>query len=253
MSNKQRYPLNEGSAGPIALVGSGEYTDAMNETDRALLAALSMEQPHVVVIPTASGLEPGMPAVWNARGVKHFNKLNAKVTPLRITEREHCYDDANIKALGEADLFYFSGGNPNYVVETWHDTPAWETLVSRWQAGAALAGCSAGAMMLGSFTIRVRDAMTGNTPRWVPAMGLAHGIAVLPHFDRMRSFVGHDAFRDIIKTAPAHISVVGVDEDTALVKRRNAWQVMGRQSVTLFDHEGTPQYFKRGDRVPLQA
>jgi cyanophycinase len=253
MSNTQTHPLNAGSAGPIALAGSGEYTDAMNEADRALLAALAAKQPHVVVIPTASGLEPGMPAVWNARGVAHFSKLNAKVTPLHITEREHCYDDANVKALREADFFYFSGGNPNYVVETWHDTPAWATLVSRWQNGAALAGCSAGAMMLGSFTIRVRDAMTGNTPMWVPAMGLVHGIAVLPHFDRMRGFVGNDAFRGIIKTAPAHVSVVGIDEDTALVRLRNAWQVMGRQTVTLFDREGNPQRFAGGARVPLQA
>jgi cyanophycinase len=225
----------------------------MNETDRALLDALPAKHPHVVVIPTASGLEPGMPEVWNARGVKHFTRLNARVTPLRVTEREHCYDEANLNALSGADFFYFSGGNPNYVVETWHDTPAWATLVARWQGGAALAGCSAGAMMLGSFTIRVRDAMTGNTPKWVPAMGLVHGLAVLPHFDRMRSFVGNDAFRSIIQTAPAHVNVVGIDEDTALVKLHGGWQVMGRQTVTLFDREGNAQRFKRGDTVPLQA
>lgn len=241
------------NTGPIALAGSGEYTDAMNETDRALLAALPAQQPRVVVIPTASGLEPGMPDVWNARGVAHFNKLKARVTPLRITEREHCYDEANLKALGEADFFYFSGGNPNYVVETWHDTPAWATLMSRWQNGAALAGCSAGAMMLGSFTIRVRDAMTGNTPKWVPAMGLVHGLAVLPHFDRMRHFVGNDVFRDIIRSAPAHITVVGVDEDTALVKLRDDWQVMDRQTVTVFDREGNAQRYAGGATVPLNA
>lgn len=239
--------------GPLALVGSGEYTDAMNETDRALLNVLPAKQPHVVVIPTASGLEPGMPAIWNARGVAHFNKLKAKVTPLHITEREHCYDAANVKALREADFFYFSGGNPNYVVETWHDTPAWETLVSRWETGAALAGCSAGAMMLGSFTIRVRDAMTGNTPQWVPAMGLVHGLAVLPHFDRMKHFVGNDVFRSIVQSAPAHVTVVGVDEDTALVKLGDAWRVMGRQTVTVFDREGNPQRFAGGATVPLQG
>jgi cyanophycinase len=225
----------------------------MNETDRALLHALPVRQPHVVLIPTASGLEPGMPAVWNARGVAHFTKLNARVTPLHITEREHCYDEAHLKALGEADFFYFSGGNPNYVVETWHDTPAWATLLARWKQGAALAGCSAGAMMLGSFTIRVRDAMTGNTPKWVPAMGLVHEVAVLPHFDRMRGFMGNDVFGGIIKTAPAHVTVVGIDEDTALVKLHDAWQVMGRQTVTLFDREGNPQRFAGGDTVSLHA
>ncbi len=194
-----------------------------------------------------------MPAVWNTRGVAHFTKLNASVTPLHITAREHCYDEANLKFLREADFFYFSGGNPNHVIETWRDTPAWETLVSRWRNGAALAGCSAGAMMLGAFTIRVRDAMTGNTPQWVPAMGLVQGIAVLPHFDRMSGFVGNDIFRSIVKSAPAHVTVIGVDEDTALVKLRDAWQVMGRQTVTVFDREGNMQRYAGGANVPLQA
>ena len=88
---------------------------------------------------------------------------------------------------------------------------------------------------------------------WVPAMGLVHGVAVLPHFDRMSSFVGSDVFRSIVRSAPAHVTVIGVDEDTALVKLHNAWQVMGRQTVTLFDREGNAQRYAGGATVPLQA
>ena len=32
-------------------------------------------------------------------------------------------------------FFYFSGGNPQHVVATWQDTPAWECLLQRWQHG----------------------------------------------------------------------------------------------------------------------
>ena len=144
------------SKGPLCLVGSGEYTDAMNDTDRKVLDALAKPQLRVIVIPTASGLELGMPETWNARGVAHFKKLGEQVTPLLVTTRQQCFEQVHIDAIHASDLIYFSGGNPNYVVETWSDTPAWDTLVARWQAGAALAGCSAGAMMLGAFTIHVR-------------------------------------------------------------------------------------------------
>ncbi len=192
--------------GPLCLVGSGEYSDAMNATDRALLDALGKPKPHVVVIPTASGLEPGMPEVWNARGVKHFTKLGAQVTPLLITERAHCFEQAHIDAIHNADFIYFSGGNPNYVVETWRDTPAWDALVKRWQAGAVLAGCSAGAMMLSAFTIRIRDAMSGNAPAWLAAMNIATGLSILPHFDRMRGFMADRSFsRDAADCASRHI------------------------------------------------
>jgi cyanophycinase-like exopeptidase len=169
---------------------------------------------------------------------------------LLITERAHCFDSVNVAALEQADFFYFSGGNPNYVVETWRDTPAWAALLARWQAGAALAGCSAGAMMLGAFTIRVREALAGNTPRWVPAMGVLPNLAVLPHFDRMRGFVSGEVFHNIIRTAPYGVTVAGVDEDTALVQINGAWQVMGRQQVSLFDADGNAHTFAAGNVVP---
>jgi cyanophycinase-like exopeptidase len=224
----------------------------MNATDRAMLGAPGKPLPRVAVIPTASGLEPGMPEVWNARGVKHFERLGAQVTPLLITERAHCFDQANVAALEQADFFYFSGGNPNYVVETWRDTPAWAALLARWRAGAVLAGCSAGAMMLGAFTIRVREALAGNTPGWAPAMGVLRNLAVLPHFDRMRGFVSGEVFHNIIHTAPHGVAVAGVDEDTALVQINGAWQIMGRQKVSLFDADGNAHTFAAGDVVPTR-
>jgi peptidase E len=61
--------------GALALVGSGEYTPAMEATDRMLLNSLAVKQPRVVVIPTASGLEHGQPARWNRMGGRHFEDL----------------------------------------------------------------------------------------------------------------------------------------------------------------------------------
>lgn len=235
--------------GPVALVGSGEYTDAMNATDRALLAALPAGAA-VAVIPTASGLEPGMPEVWNERGVRHFTALGARVTPLLITQRAHCFDDVFVRGLRAADFFYFSGGNPNYVIETWHDTPAWAAVLERWRAGAVLVGCSAGAMMLGSHTIRVREIMGGLPPKWAPAMNVVPGVAVLPHFDRMRNFVTALVLKLMLKAAPDGLTVIGVDEDTAVVRLGGAWRASGRQTVSAFAG-GVERRYRPGDVVPL--
>lgn len=239
--------------GPLALVGSGEYTPAMDATDVALLRASGVARPRVAVIPTASGLEPGMPEAWNARGVNHFTRLGARVTPVMITERAHCEDAAIVRTLADSDFFYFSGGNPNHVVETWHGTAALDVLLERWHAGAALAGCSAGAMMMGARTIRVRDAMSGNTPNWAPALDIVPGLAVLPHFDRMRHFVNDDRFARVLSTVPAGVTVVGIDEDTALVNIAGRWHVSGRQSVTVFAAGSTVRHYRSGDSVVLDA
>jgi cyanophycinase len=241
--------------GPIALVGSGEYTPAMDETDRALLGLLGRGPATVAVIPTASGLEPGMPQRWNAQGVAHFERLGARALPIPLITRDHAQDAAIVELLAQADLFYFSGGNPEYVSETLRETRAWATIQVRHAAGAALAGCSAGAMMLGGATLRVRAVAAGQPPQWVAALGLLPDLVVFPHFDRVAGFVGPETFARILASAPPGATLLGVDEDTALMRISTAelparWQVFGRQRVVILGRDGQLTAFRSGELVP---
>ncbi|MEI8166280.1 MAG: Type 1 glutamine amidotransferase-like domain-containing protein [Chloroflexales bacterium] len=244
------------TSGALALVGSGEYTAAMNETDRWLLATLNTP-PQVVVIPTASALEAGQPERWNALGVTHFTALGAQVTPLRLLQRADAEATTTVAALREAQLIYFSGGNPEYLAESLEGTSAWAMIAARQRAGAVVAGCSAGAMMLGSYLLRVSQMRDGQPPRWRPGLGLAEGLVIMPHFDRMRRFLRDEQFRQVLAARPAGVTVVGIDEDTALVRlpivtdQPRRWQVMGRQSVTVFSADGQASVYQTGATVEL--
>jgi len=242
--------------GALALVGSGEYLPAMDETDRFLLDSLGGPAlARVVVIPTASALEPGMPERWNAMGVAHFRALGAQVTPVMLLNRDDAQDERVLADLLGADLYYFSGGNPEHLIETLRGTPAWQIIQSGYAAGAVLAGCSAGAMMLGSYTLSVRAVMRGQPPRWVPALGIAPGIVLMPHFDRVADFAGAEMFRAILESAPPTTRLVGVDEDTALVylpgEATPGWRVIGRQSVSVFDRNGVRAIYRAGQPIVL--
>lgn len=242
------------AAGALALVGSGEYTPAMHDTDRLLLDTLGgPAAARVVVIPTASGLEPGMPQRWNAMGVEHFSALGATVTPVELVGRDDAHDEAVLAILRAANFFYFSGGNPEYVVETLRGTPAWQAITGGLARGAVLAGCSAGAMMMGSYTLRIRSIMNGQPPQWVQAFGVVPGLVIMPHFDRVAHFVGQELFRAIIASAPEKTVLVGVDEDTALVRESPdaAWRVSGRQTVSVFDTDGARTMYQAGAAVLL--
>ena len=118
-----------------------------------------------------------------------------------------------------------------------------------------LAGCSAGAMMLGGYTLSVRAVMRGQPPRWLPALGIAPGIVLMPHFDRVADFAGADLFRAMLEAAPAGTTLVGVDEDTALVyvphEATPSWQVIGRQTVSVFDREGVRAIYRAGEPITL--
>jgi cyanophycinase len=210
--------------GAIALVGSGEYLPQMSETDRFLLGTLGSSAVRVALLPTASGLELGMPERWNTMGAEHFRELGAEVTPVALIGRADAQEQEVIAGLEGADLYYFSGGNPEHLIESLRDTLAWEVIYSGYLQGAVLAGCSAGAMMLGSYTLSVRSVIRGQAPQWVPAMGVLPGIVVMPHFDRIADFAGQAA----------------------------SWRVLGRQMVSVFDGDGARVIYRAGERVPLE-
>jgi cyanophycinase len=250
--------VNRTQPGALALVGSGEYLPQMEATDRFLLDTLGgPPAARVAVIPTASALEPGMPEHWNNMGLAHFRGLGAQVTPVLLLTRDDAHDQRVLADLRAADMYYFSGGNPEHVVETLRDTPAWQIIHAGYLAGAVLAGCSAGAMMLGGYTLSVRSVLRGQPPRWLPALGVAPGVAVMPHFDRVADFTGAELFHAILSSAPGDVALVGVDEDTALIHVADGaaprWHVLGRQGVSVFGGDGERTIYRAGHSVPLPA
>jgi cyanophycinase len=148
--------------GALALVGSGEYTRAMHDTDAYLLGTLGGPAfARVVLLPTASGLEEGAPARWNAMGQRHFTSLG--VTQVRLSTiltRADAFDPGQLDLLRGGTFFYFSGGAPGQITEALRDTPAWEIIREAHARGAVLAGCSAGAMAFGGQSASLRRVMS---------------------------------------------------------------------------------------------
>ena len=72
--------------GVVALVGSGEFTDAMREVDLDLLAATGRERPRVAIVPTASWPDGAVVFErWAADGIDQDRKstrLNSSHTDI---------------------------------------------------------------------------------------------------------------------------------------------------------------------------
>ncbi len=225
------------TAGPIALVGSGEFLPVMDDTDLAILQRLGgPAAARVAVLPTASGLEEAeSPARWARMGVEHFSKLGAQVDAVPILNRRDAQDSAMSAILEAADFYYFSGGNPMHLIDTMRDTPAWEIIARRHAQGSALAGCSAGAMAICGQTSRFRGLRDDDAPAWTPALGVLPDLIVVPHYDRIASFIGQDATDRLVRNVPDGSLLLGIEEDTALVRlEEDVWWVMGRRKVWTF-------------------
>ena len=235
--------------GLIALVGAGEYLPVMNDVDRHLLASVDTNgrTPRVVCLPTAAGQE-GDASVdrWQRMGVEHFEALGAEVTPAHIIDRESADDLQWEDALENADLIYYSGGNPMYLYETMQGSRAWNAAQKAWERGAVYAGCSAGAMILAQRIPNFRA--VGLTS--IDAFQVVPATFVIPHFDRMRGLWSAYLF-GVRRQLKNDQFILGVDENTALVGKLNGtWQVMGQGQAHLITRNGQKD-FTAGETVEL--
>jgi len=225
--------------GLITLVGSGEYLPIMEDVDHYLLTSLNLNgrKPRVVCLPTAAGKEgDGSINRWSGMGVSHFEKLGAEVHALRIIDRAAADDPQWESTLENADLIYFSGGDPGYLFETMNGSRAWKAATRAWERGAIYAGCSAGAMILAKQMPRFRLAQTQTGFGIVPAQ------FIIPHFDAIPI-----VFKPLMLALKTQLKdgqrMIGVDEDTALIGTLGGeWKVMGQSKVHIFTRDGEQTY-----------
>jgi cyanophycinase len=221
----------------------------MNDVDRYLLDLVNTNgrTPCVVCVPTAAGQE-GDASVnrWLNMGVEHFQALGTEVTAARIIDRESADDPEWASALENADLIYFSGGNPMYLYETMQGSRTWDAAQKAWERGAVYAGCSAGAMILANRVPNFRAA--GLTS--IEAFQFIPATFVIPHFDRMRGLWSAYLFA-VRRQLKDDQFILGIDENTALVgKLGGTWQVMGQGQAHIITHDEQKD-FDSGEEVPL--
>ncbi len=215
--------------GPVGLVGSGEFTSTTSEIDQLLLEG---RPPRAVIIPTASALDGSKTFQrWLQLGESHFLSLGVEPVSVPVADRAHAEDPEIAARIAGAGLIYFSGGDPEHLCETLRGTAVWAAVVDAWEAGAALAGCSAGAMMMGSQTRSPRKAY------FTDALNIFDDLVVLPHFNRLNAFRPGMA-EQVVSSAPDGTTVLGVDEDTGLVLTDSGWQVVGLGQAWLISAEG---------------
>ena len=223
--------------GLIALVGGNEFRRDCEPMDRALLARLGSE-PSVVIVPTAAAHEnPGKAA---ENGVRYFRRLGARAEAAMIIDANTARQASFVAQIRNADLVYFTGGDPVHLLETMCDSPAWKAALEVLDRGGAIAGSSAGAMICGGQMWAPGDG-------WREGLGLVPQIAVIPHHATLAARWNADRIR---ATLPAGITLVGIDEATALIGSGQSWQVIGPGEVVVYRAE-SPSVFTSGQSVPL--
>ncbi len=220
----------------LALVGSGEYLPPMQPVDRELLRRLGRPA-RVVCLPTAAGMEnPARIDYWSRLGFGYFSRLGAEVESLPVIDRKSADDHRLAEKVAAANFVYLSGGSPGYLYSSLSGTQVWAAIQSVLAEGGTLAGCSAGAMVMGGKIF--------GFPRSTSAFNLLPGTAVIPHFDELPAWM----VRPLRWLAGSSTTVVGIEANTALVVDGDVIEGLGSGGVTVMDRRGSTR-FVQGEQI----
>ena len=194
-----------------------------------------------IQIPTAAGRESAdRLEYWRTLGAEQGRRIGVETTFLRVLDRDDAEDPLLAAQIEDVALVYMSGGDPRYLAESVRGTRVGRAIETHWRTGGALAGCSAGAMVMGRtvpwFRLRFGAATEG--------LNLTPTIQVLPHFNRIfeLAFTG-DSGEGVL---------LGIEDLTALVRPSGAdrWRVEGLGAVHIL--RGAPKRILRaGETIEL--
>ncbi|MCU0487575.1 MAG: Type 1 glutamine amidotransferase-like domain-containing protein [Anaerolineales bacterium] len=223
----------------LALIGSGEYLPPIEPVDRYLLSRLPGEA-RVVCLPTAAGTE-GKERIdyWMKLGEQHFTRLGVQVESLPIVDQESANQPEYAEGIRQANFIYLSGGQPGHLLRTLRGSLAAQAIESVLESGGVLAGCSAGAMVMG--------ARIPGLPRWQKAFNFLPNSVIIPHYDEIP--VRYQTLFSLLIGRRTHI--IGVEGNTALVVDHGMNQVVGLGGVTYWNQTSRTRYTD-GESLPVQ-
>jgi cyanophycinase len=197
----------------------------MEVPDHRALALAGGPNTRISIIPAAAAPENDHHRAGQ-NGISWFQTLGAtNVTALPLIDRASADDPTVVETLRRSRLIYLLGGSPHYLGRVLIGSLSWQAILTAHQAGAVIAGSSAGAMVLCEhyYDPAAREALKG--------LGLVPGACVLPHHDTF----GQVWASRLAKLLPGAV-LVGIDEETGMLNDGpwGQWQVYGKGMVTLY-------------------
>lgn len=215
--------------GCLVIVGGGGKSGAAMK--RFFELAGGADAP-LVIIPTAEEkpvLDP------KARQWSSFSALGFKnIAILHTTDRAEADTEAFVKPLRSAKAVWFGGGRQWRITDAYLNTLTQKEIAAVLERGGVIGGSSAGATIQGSYL--VRGDPQGNTVMMSPGHEIGFGYLKNSAIDQ--HVIARHRENDLREVIAAHPDLlgIGIDENTAIVVRGDAFEVVGPSRVLIHDH-----------------
>ena len=191
----------------------------------------------VVVLPTAAAFE--QPARVGDRAVAYFESLGLKALVLSVLHRGEAEDPKMAAQVRKAKFVYLADGSPLHLRSVLKDSALFESLLAVYHGGGVVAASGAGATLLGDPMVDPRGGA------YTVGLGAVGNLAVFPYHGTAAE---HLRARSI-DLLPASATLVGIDEQTALVLHGGVWKVGGAGQVSVYGRDGKAATYGAGAEI----
>ena len=216
----------------IAITGSGEFLPSILDVDLKLLNYLK-ENPYVLTFSTAAGKESNERlSYWENLAINHYSKLDVQHKHIDARNRDDLNNELVIREMKKANFIFFSGGSPNHLYESIKDSEFSDELRNV-EARGIIAGCSAGAMIMGE--------------KMIKGVGLNYlqNTIVIPHYGE--SF--YSWISNTIKLLNrGRYKLLCLEKDTYFIRDKDQLSVLGKQKVHII-YKKDHYTFSDGDTI----
>lgn len=228
--------------------------------------------PRIAILETPAGFEPNSPQVaerigdFLRRRLSPFSPI-VQVVPARKRGTPFSPDDpALLEGVFRADLVLLGPGSPTYAVRQLRGSRIWQAVTARHLIGGTTVLASAAMIAAGAQALPIYEIFkVGEDPRWVEGLDFMgrHGLSLVlvPHWnntdggmelDTSRCYIGQERFDKLCRLLEGDRTIVGLDENTALVidPAMGQGEVTGRGNMTLI-RSGREAIFTAPQTFPL--
>ena len=218
----------------IAITGSGEFLPSILDVDKKLISYLD-DTPKALTFSTAAGNESDNRLLyWKNLAEVHFSSLGIEHKHIEARNREDLNTNAVIDEIKHSNFIYFSGGSPTHLYDSIHNSE-FSVELKKVENRGIIAGCSAGAMIMGEKMIKG----TG--------LNYLQNTIVIPHY-------GESFYSWISNTVKVlnrgKYKLLCLEKDTYFIKDKNQLRVLGKQQVHII-YKKEHHTFSDGDKIDL--
>jgi cyanophycinase-like exopeptidase len=259
--------------GTVVLFGSGETSPVGGRIFEAI-SRRNESAPglRIAVLETPAGFEPNSALV--AGNIADFlcrrlaaRRPHVEVVPARQRGTDFSPDDLGLlPPILKADMLFLGPGSPTYAIRQLRGSRAWDAVLARHLQGATTVLASAAMVAAGKLALPVYEIYkVGEALHWTEGLDLfgPYGLSLvfIPHWnnndggaklDTSRCYMGQARFEALRALLPPETSIVGIDENTALVldPAAGSAEVLGEGCVTVI-RTGAESRFEPSQRFGL--